>query len=149
MGTENEAGSVPALGVSYSIALDASRNVVMQTHLSRDDTAAVIDELLDKLIAAGERQAAALRLKDLRRQKSLQEKQLRRVSEDLVRIDEQSQNAFKTSGKRGDYRRSSNEEAHRGNVLVTQERFKEEITALDHMIADCEAQVGTDSSTNR
>jgi hypothetical protein len=128
----------PAIGISYGIQIDEKRNIVMQAFVARDCDAVEFNRVLDKVAAAMDRQAARYGLKALRKSLAMQQKQLRRVTEDLFNIDERNQTLFKASGKRGEYKRSTEQEAHRTNVLTTQKRFQEEIDELKAEIFEAE-----------
>jgi hypothetical protein len=53
---------VPAIGVSFKQTLDDYREVVFQTHLPRDCPLDYLNELLDRMSAAGDRQKAKTHL---------------------------------------------------------------------------------------
>lgn len=131
-------GSMPALGFSYSVTLDDKRSIVLQTHIPIDATVDALNEILDKMRQATDRQAAHFRIADLKRSLHMQQKQLRRVTEDLHNIDAQQQASFTTSGKKGQFRLTSEQEKHRQNVLITQQRFNEEIEEIKREIKAAE-----------
>lgn len=140
---------VAALGFSYSITLDDKRQLVLQTHLPLDGSVGDLNNALDKMSRAADRQAAKYLAKALRRSLAMQTKQLRRVTEDLAHQDDASQLAFKASGKKGVYRLNDQQEANRRNVLVTQERFKEEIADIERELKETEAIAnGVDGGTD-
>lgn len=140
---------VAALGFSYSITLDDKRQLVLQTHLPLDGTVGDLNNALDKMASAADRQAARYLVKALRKSLSLQSKQLRRVTEDLATQDDNNQAAFKRANKKGEYRLTNEQEMHRRNVLVTQQRFKEEIADIEREIREAEAIAnGIDGSTD-
>lgn len=128
----------PALGFSYNVKLDDKREIVLQTHLPIDATVGALNEILDKMRQAAERQAAHFRIADLKRSLHMQQKQYRRVSEDLISIDAQQQAAFTASGKKGQFRLTNEQENHRRNVLITQQRFVEEVEEIKREIAAAE-----------
>lgn len=131
-------GAVPALGFSYSVTLDDKRSIVLQTHIPIDATVGALNEILDKMRQATERQAAHFRIVDLKRSLHMQQKQHRRVTEDLANIDTQQQAAFIASGKKGQFRLTNEQENHRRNVLVTQQRFVEEVEEIQREIRAAE-----------
>lgn len=130
---------VAALGFSYSITLDDKRSLVLQTHMPLDCAAADLNNALDKMSRAADRQAARYMIKALQKSLGMQKKQLRRVTEDLQRQDDVNRSKFVAANKKGEYRLSNEQEAHRNNVLVTQERFKEEIADIEREIKAEEA----------
>lgn len=128
-----------ALGFSYSVQVDDKRNIVLQSHVSLDCSPAELNAALDKMGNAVERQAARYTVIALRRSLAMQKKQLRRVTEDLVRQDEISHSAFRAAGKKGIFKLTEQQEVHRANVLVTQGRFKEEIEDIERELAAAQA----------
>lgn len=129
----------PGIGFSYSYQIDDKRSVVFQTFVPQDCAPAVFNTLLDKMGEAVDRQAARYSVKALKKNLAMQEKQLRRVTEDLKQVDDMALAKWQQSNKRGDYKRTNEQEVHRKNVVTTQERFKEEITDLQREIAEAEA----------
>lgn len=133
-----DAPTAVALGISYSVTLDAQRSLVFQTHVERDVEPSAMNAVIDKMVAAANRQYATVELKNVKRQLEIQKTQLRRVTEDLSRLDDQARDAWTKAGKRGEFKLARNEEMHRENARVTQERFKEEITKLEVEVAELE-----------
>lgn len=145
---ESEAGADAALGFSYEVKIDDKRAVTLQSFLPNSCSQGELNALLDKMSNAADRQAAKHHIKALKRSLSMQTKQLRRVVEDLGRQDDLNQAAWKRANKKGDFRLSNEQEAHRSNVLVTRERFKEEIEDIQREIAETEALAnGSDRGT--
>lgn len=131
-------GDVAALGFSYSITLDDKRSLVLQTHLPLDCAYGDLAGALDKMAHAADRQQARYHVKALKKSLAMQSKQLRRVTEDLARQDDINQAAFKRANKKGEYRLTDTQEVQRNNVLVTRERFREEVADIEREIAEAE-----------
>lgn len=140
----------PALGVSYSVQLDDKRNIVAQTYVPVDCTPVELDAILNKVGDAVDRQAAKYSIKALERSLRMQQKQLKRVTEDLAFQDDKNQNAFRAAGKKGQFRLTNEQETHRANVFITQTRFQEEIDDLKREIAEAKAIFdGSNGGANR
>lgn len=144
----NECEAV-AIGVSFSHQVSTERSIVMQTHVARDSSDTLLNAVLDKMRDAIDRQVAGHRVKELRKSLEMQKKQLRRVKEDLIRIDAQSERAWLIAGKKGPYKPANELVQHRENARVTEERFKEEIRDIENEIAAMEAVQNADSGANR
>lgn len=129
---------VPSLGISMSVNLSKDHAITMQSFVSRDD-----DDprtLIDKMARQADRLIARYRLKDLRKQLSMNQMQLKNMIGDLARIDAAHVSEFENSGRRGDFRRSPKQEGERNNALVTRERFEQVITDLVSQIAETEKE---------
>jgi len=78
---------VPALGVEVVSALGDTRQVKMTTYVSRDAPKAEIDGLLDKLLAAAERQEAKAKIEKLRDDIEDGSRTLQNLHDDVTRLD--------------------------------------------------------------
>lgn len=148
--SKSSVADATALGFSYAVQLDDKRALTFQCFVPVDCPTSDLDTVLDKMAIAADRQSARYHLKALRRSLAMQEKQHRRVTQDLQFQDEANQNAFRAAGKKGQYRLSNEQETHRKNVLTTQARFVEEIEEIKREIKETEALAhGAHSSANR
>lgn len=82
---------VPALGVEIVSALGDTRQVKMTTYVSRDAPKAEIDALLDKLVAAAERQEAKPKAAKLQDDIEDGERTLQNLRDDITRLDGEHQ----------------------------------------------------------
>jgi chromosome segregation ATPase len=82
---------VPALGVEVVSALGDTRQVKMTTYVSRDAPKAEIDALLDKLVAAAERQEAKPKAAKLQDDIEDGERTLQNLRDDITRLDGEHQ----------------------------------------------------------
>jgi chromosome segregation ATPase len=87
----NEDEAVPALGIEIASALGDTRQVKMTTYISRDAPKAEIDALLDKLVAAAERQEAKPKAAKLRDDIEDSERTLQNLRDDVGRLDSEHQ----------------------------------------------------------
>jgi chromosome segregation ATPase len=83
--------AVPALGIEIASALGDTRQVKMTTYVSRDAPKAEIDALLDKLVAAAERQEAKPKATKLRDDIEDSERTLQNLRDDVGRLDSEHQ----------------------------------------------------------
>jgi hypothetical protein len=115
---------VPAIGVSYTITLDEKRAIVMQTHIDGEAPLAEINQLLDKLGAAGDRQELRYRLEKLDKEIAEHESALTRIDVDMAAMD--ATHAARADGKRnktlGDHDRVARE-----NAVKTRGKWAEEL----------------------
>ena len=82
---------VPALGIEIASALGDTRQVKMTTYVSRDAPKAEVDALLDKLVAAAERQEAKPKAAKLRDDIEDSERTLQNLRDDVDRLNAEHQ----------------------------------------------------------
>jgi muconolactone delta-isomerase len=134
-----DTGAEPALSVLYNIVLDDQKTLALQTYLPVSCKPKELNELLDRMSAAADRQAAQGKIVKLKRSLAMQAKQLRRTTEDLNAIDGRFEAMWKKAGKKGEFRLTTEQEAQKRNAHTTQARFGEEISEIKQEIADLEA----------
>lgn len=79
--------AAPALGMSLQVDLGAGRVCTLQTFLPNDCDAVALNQMLDKMTAAGARQRAAYRIEELERELEKLEREQAQHKEDLDAID--------------------------------------------------------------
>lgn len=149
--------ATPAIGISISHQLGETQNVVMQAHVPADCDNRELDEILDKMFRASQRQRAKSLLpekrKTLERLKTVHE----RAAEDIVRLDmerklaDEAARALWAQTHRGDYKETPKTmqerqriEADKKNAEITYKRYEEDIAEREQEIRDLEAQAGED-----
>ena len=73
---------VPALGMSYQFQISERRSIVFQTHISNDVDQKTLDDILDTMQLAANRQQALLEIVDTERQLAALRQQLPLLEED-------------------------------------------------------------------
>jgi len=150
---KEEQTTTAAIGISYSVQVDEKRSLVFQTFVPQDTAISEINSLADKLEAVAGRQEAKHELVKLHKDLEHHEKTLRRLEEDIVRIDKQFKveaGALSTRGQAKSKADFAKHEAERSNALVSVTRFKEEIHKIEREIVLQEAKAnGTSGTANR
>lgn len=132
---------VDALGISFKAITDKEgrREVVLQTHLPRDIKPFLLDELLDKLSNAVERQAAKADLEQLQRHIIEIEKQTENFALQLKTLDDKTQADWLSGGRHGAWdpaKLPPKDRQAREQVKNGVERHKQEIIILRKRIAE-------------
>lgn len=91
---------VPALGMSYQFQISERRSIVFQTHIAADIDDATLDEMLDQMARAANRQQAMLELIDNERHLAAEEAQLKFYQRDLVEYRAEIEEHIRQDGRR-------------------------------------------------
>jgi hypothetical protein len=141
--TTAPAAGVPALGFSLQIQLDKTqqRQIVFQSHLPLDAEPDEVNKVLDKVVAAAERQIKKQRLVDLRRDARDLERQLKFSAEDMVRIDAQmrAEHDHKTPGR--PFKLTPPQRSQREQAEINAKRGKEMLEDTNKAIIELEAEL--------
>lgn len=133
---------VPVIGVSVNEQI-GHRSVVLQTHIASDCTTEELNALMDRLLAAADRQKLYYETKEERFKLQLNldnhELQLETMQADIVRVEKEMKARWDDSGRKGDYKPSANERAQRLNLEKNVEAFGVNIARLKTAIAECDA----------
>lgn len=139
-----EAATAPgdtALGISFKSVLHDTRELVFQTHVPLDMAPEALNNVLDKLHKAAERQQAKVLLPPLRENLERNKTLLTRMLEDRNNLDEKGRAKHTAEGRRSDYKRSATDQTHYDNSVITEGRYREEIERFEKAIADQEAKL--------
>lgn len=115
-----------AVAFSISVNLSDRHALTMQTHVDFQTTAEEMDALVDKLARRADRQVARYRFAALCKQVAMNIIQYRHMIEDVARIDAKHRQSW-DSKKRGEFKLNVQQEAERGNVMMTKTRFLESV----------------------
>lgn len=133
--------TAPAIGFSIAIQLDEKHGITAQTHVDQTASLTSINEILDKVQAAIERQATKSKLVGWREKLKYDEKKLAQLKEDFASIDQRHKAEWERGGKRGSFKLGVKEEAERRNALSTIDRYELEIGLDKENIVECEAKL--------
>ena len=125
-----------AVGISISVNLSNNHAITMQTHVAADATNK--NDVVDELTAIADRLIARYSLEAMRKQLTLLKDQLKNLVGNLARVDAQHQNAWKATGKKGEFKLTNQQQAERNNIVETEKRFREQIAALTIEIEETE-----------
>lgn len=124
----------PALGFSMQVDLGAGRVATLQTFLPNDCPLGELNEMLDKMTRAGDRQRAHYKIEELERDLEQSVRQHQQHQEDLDRIDaayEKRQAERKAEAEKATKILDNFNEAARNNHLETGRRGEFKLTGGD------------------
>jgi hypothetical protein len=130
-----------AAQISMTAQISQNRQIVIQTYLDRDSHQSVFNAVLDKLNRSIERQEAKVRIEEEEANLEVEEKALRNLVEDFAAIEDRSRKAWERANKRGQWRLSEAEEAHKKGALTNVERYKEVIAKRKQTLAKLRAVI--------
>ena len=140
--TEIVPGAAPALGMSLSVEIGKGRNLVFQSHVDRDCELEVVNDFLDKINAAADRQMAKCAVEELRHRYNNQKMVLQQLTTDFYKIEEREADAERKWNadprRHGQWKRSEREEQHRAQIKTTMERVNAETEELKRMLDEAE-----------
>lgn len=132
---------VNALGITYQITLADGRTVAYETRMDATCELADMDELLDRIHDATERQAARVNLPQARAKLKIAHTQLR-MQEQLYATTQAGQEAaHSVSRKQGPFRPSEAQRTNLENIRASIARFRADIPILEWEIARLEAVI--------
>lgn len=139
MTDERETGR--ALGVSINAQVDQGRVIVFQTHVDADMSAEKLDELLDKLNVAADRQAAFYEIPGLQKTVRAEEDRLNLFSSNLANM-EQKKELMATANGRRNPKDDANEIIAKTNATDQLKRQKEIVAEVKAALADARTRAG-------
>jgi len=139
--SESAPGTVPALGISLNYALGDGRSLVLQTHIPSDQIGKPLDDTLDGLLKAVERQAAKFEIEALKKNLEASERQLLQTTEDLNTHESSVQAGWEASNRKGTYKATPQQDAATRNFKTTQKRLIDEIAKINELIKEREAKI--------
>lgn len=103
--------AVTVIGMSYQHQLDTTKGLVFQTHIPSNASSEQINATLDKLVTAGERQRARVRIPEIELDIKAKEDFIKRAQGEMLRLDtemdlaqQQAESQWRLSGKKGELR---------------------------------------------
>lgn len=135
----------PAIGISLSVDVAKGRNLVFQTHLEQSSPLAFINEQLDKLNSAADRQQAIYEIEGYEFQLHHDEKRLAVFTNQLneIAIRESNKAAeWANSDRRGEYRTSEPELKRAAELRQSLKDLEETLKFTRKRIEDLKAKVG-------
>ena len=131
----------PAIGFSIDCKVNDRRAMVIQTYLPIDAKPSQINEVLDRLLIAADRQEVRYRLKDMRLllEKSFQE--LPMHEKDLEKFEENTVREHQGSGRRSEFQWKGALASARENKLQNVAMCRVSIERIKKGIAEAEAEL--------
>jgi hypothetical protein len=134
----------PAIGFSIDCKVNDRRAMVIQTYLPLDAAPKQINEILDRLLVAADRQEVRYRLKDMRLLLEKSEQELPMHEKALVEFEESTVRRHKVSGRRSDFEWKGNDATNRDNKLQNVAMARVNIERIKKGIAEAEAELKDD-----
>jgi hypothetical protein len=131
----------PAIGFSVDCKINDRRAYVTQSYLPITASPKEINELLDRLLAAADRQEVRYRLKDMRLLLEKAEQELPLHEKDLVKFEETTVREHQASGRRSDFQWKGALAASRDNKIQNVAMARVNIDRIKKGIAEAEAEL--------
>jgi hypothetical protein len=134
----------PAIGFSIDCKINDRRAMVIQTYLPIDAAPKQINEVLDRLLVAAERQEVRYRLKDMQiiLEKHMEELPLR--DKQLAEFENKEVATYQTSGRKSNFEWKGQSKTNRDNLIQSVAMTKVAIERTKKAIAEAEAELKDD-----
>lgn len=145
--------AVPAIGVSYSVAIPGERNLVFQTHIDQAASVEQCNALVDKLLKVSDRTLAKYSLPALEEHIIVEKAQLAKMEADVTRIDALhagAEDQARASGRRVAPKISEQERQQRLQTVEMVTGYRGKVARLEAKYAELREQVnGPDVPADR
>ena len=131
----------PSIGISYTCELPGKKALVMQSFVPRDCPASQLDDVLDKVRVAGERQFAFGAVIQLKLQLEQEEKMARDHASRMAQVDENIKAEWNRGNRRGDPTLSAKQRQDQAQAYAHAEESKVRIAKVRAEIAEFEAKI--------
>ena len=135
--------ATPTIGISYNIELPGKKVLVLQSLVERDG--ANLDAVLDKIRKAGDRQFSFGLLDDLQRQLEQEKKIAIDHVNRIAQVEENHNNRWLASGRKGEMRLSDNEAKERLQAHNQVEESKRRIAQVEGWIKEHRQKAGLEA----
>lgn len=137
-------GIVPgtALGISFQIGLGDGKQLVFQVHVDAESEPKALNDVLDKIRLAGERQAAFSDLEQLEKVLEQHYDGLKNLETQYAEVESNAKLRHQAEGKRGEFRLSAKEQVDKKNAEQSRGKFHEMIDKLQAQIAIAKGKIG-------
>lgn len=139
MPDDTPAGSAPALGFSITANIHGSAQIVCQSFVPLEATDEQINDTVDKVMKAIDRQQAKYQVKDLKRKLEQEEIVLKDQVEKVANLQNTAAAEHAQSGRRGEYKPNVQQAAAIENSRKTIEGMKFNVERYRVNIAELEA----------
>ena len=140
-----EIEKVPSIGISYTVELPGKKALVLQSFIGRDDSAAELDRVLDKIRVAADRQFSANLLDDLNRQLEQEKKIASDHAQRIAIVEENHNRRWLASNRKGEMKLSENEAKERQQALNQAEESKRRIAQVEGWIKEHRVKAGLEA----
>jgi hypothetical protein len=134
----------PAIGFSLDCKINDRRAFVIQTYLPIDAEPKQVNQLLDRLLIAADRQEVRYRLKDMRLLLEKSEAELPMHEKKLVEFEDSAVRRHKVGGRKADFEWKGNDATNRDNLLQSVAMARVNIDRIKKGIVEAEAELKDD-----
>jgi hypothetical protein len=138
----DEIEKVPSIGISYTVELPGKKALVMQSFVGRDDPPKLLNDVLDKIRVASERQFAFGAIQQLKLQLEQEQKIASDHAARLAQVDENIKREWTNGGRRGEIKLSQKQQQDQQQAYAHAEECKKRIDKVRKDIAEYEAMIG-------
>lgn len=131
----------PTIGISLSGEMPGKKSLVLQSFVERDCDQKTLDDQLDKLRIAHDRQFAFGAVIQLRLQLEQEEKIARDHAVRMAQVDENIKREWSRGNRKGDVALSPKQQQEQAQAYAHAEECKTRITKVKAEIAKFEAQI--------
>jgi hypothetical protein len=141
---DGDTEAVTVIGMSYQYPIDsAGRALVFQTHVPSNATEKHINVMLDKMLNAGERQRARVRIPEIELDIKAKEDFMTRAQGEMLRLDtemmlaeQQAESQWRASGRKGALRLGTAQANDRAKNQRDREQAEANLAMAAEQLAD-------------
>jgi hypothetical protein len=133
----------PSIGISYRVALIGSRELVLQSFVDRDCEVSRLNELLDKLRDASERQYAYGKIEEIKLNIKQEEKNAADQQVNIEATDAGIKAGWENGKRKGDVRMTAAQIEQQRKTYAIAEGIKIRMASLKAALVEWEAKLGT------
>jgi len=135
-------GKDPFLNIAYTVALVDQRQFQFTTFVSRDCDKQQLDDVLDKLVKAGDRQRAYTNKKDFIERMEREEIMLAKAESMLATAMAQEKADWERRGKRGEYMPTAKDRKELNQLTSSMDAGRAAIKKYRDQIEECDRLIG-------
>jgi hypothetical protein len=141
---DGDTEAVTVIGMSYQYPIDsAGRGIVFQTHVPSNASEAHINHMLDKMLNAGDRQRARVRMPEVELDIQAKEDFIKRAQGEMLRLDtemdlaqQQAESQWRASGRKGELRLGTAQANDRAKALRDREQAQANLAMAFEQLSD-------------
>ena len=142
MDKQEATDTLPALGISYKVGLGDAKELVFQTHVSQTINMTALNDMIDKLRVAGDRQAAFSDLIQLNQAREQHLDAIENMDRTAGEVEKNAKALHQASGKRGEYKLTPAEVKHQQQAVDTRRKFVEMLQKIEKQIGEAKEKIG-------
>lgn len=131
-----------ALGITFQVAMDEKRSLVIQTHTIRDAPAEELNGVLDKVADAVDRVSNRYRLRELLLIREGHMRDLEQQMEGVTQTEARWEHEWSESGRRGPIKLTGTQESARAQAKGMQDNLRRTVLRIDVEIEKVKKALG-------